>query len=41
MLKVVKFGGSSLASGETFNKVKKIIEADNSRRIVVVSEGFG
>ncbi len=37
MLKVVKFGGSSLASGETFNKVKKIIEADNSRRIVVVS----
>ena len=37
MLKVVKFGGSSLASGETFNKVKKIIEADSSRRIVVVS----
>lgn len=37
MLKVVKFGGSSLASGETFEKVKKIIEADSSRAIVVVS----
>ena len=37
MLKVVKFGGSSLASGESFAKVKKIIEADKSRRIVVVS----
>lgn len=37
MLKVVKFGGSSLASGESFAKVKRIVEADNSRRIVVVS----
>lgn len=37
MIKVVKFGGSSLASGESFAKVKKIIEADNSRSIVVVS----
>jgi hypothetical protein len=37
MIKVVKFGGSSLASGESFAKVKKIIEADKSRRIVVVS----
>ncbi len=37
MLKVVKFGGSSLASGESFAKVKRIIEADKSRRIVVVS----
>ena len=37
MLKVLKFGGSSLASGETFEKVKNIIEADSSRRIVIVS----
>jgi aspartate kinase len=37
MIKVLKFGGSSLASGETFAKVKKIVEADPSRRIVVVS----
>ena len=37
MLKVLKFGGSSLASGETFEKVKKIVEADQSRAIVVVS----
>ena len=37
MLKVVKFGGSSLASAESFAKVKKIVEADPSRTIVVVS----
>ena len=37
MLKVLKFGGSSLASGESFEKVKKIINADPSRSIVVVS----
>jgi aspartate kinase len=37
MLKVVKFGGSSLADGSQFEKVKKIIEADESRSIVVVS----
>ena len=37
MLKVLKFGGSSLASGETFEKVKKIVEADSSRSIVIVS----
>ena len=37
MIKVLKFGGSSLASGETFAKVKKIVEADPSRAIVVVS----
>ncbi|MGM9666166.1 MAG: aspartate kinase [Eubacteriales bacterium] len=37
MLKVVKFGGSSLASGESFEKVKKIVNADPSRSIVVVS----
>ncbi len=37
MLKVCKFGGSSLASAETFQKVKAIIEKDDARRIVVVS----
>ena len=37
MLKVVKFGGSSLASAESFQKVKQIVEADKSRTVVVVS----
>ena len=37
MLKVVKFGGSSVAGADQFKKVKGIIEEDPSRRIVVVS----
>ena len=37
MLKAAKFGGSSVAGAEQFKKVKSIIEADPSRRIVVVS----
>lgn len=37
MLKVCKFGGSSLADEEEFLKVKNIIQADPSRRIIVVS----
>ena len=37
MQKVVKFGGSSLADSNQFKKVKAIIEADQSRSIVVVS----
>ncbi|MBQ9833217.1 MAG: aspartate kinase [Clostridia bacterium] len=37
MLKVAKFGGSSLADSNQFKKVKDIIMADDSRRIVVVS----
>ena len=37
MIKVVKFGGSSLASAEQFEKVGKIIRADESRRYVVPS----
>ena len=37
MLKTVKFGGSSLASAEQFQKVKAIIERDAARRYVVVS----
>lgn len=37
MRKVVKFGGSSLASAEQFKKAKEIICADSERRFVVPS----
>lgn len=37
MIKVVKFGGSSLASAKQFVKVADIIHADDSRRYVVPS----
>lgn len=37
MVKVVKFGGSSLASAEQFEKVGAIIRAEESRRYVVPS----
>ena len=37
MVKVVKFGGSSLASAEQFKKVGAIIRADETRRFVVPS----
>ena len=37
MLKVAKFGGSSVAGAAQFKKVKAIIEADPARKIVVVS----
>ncbi len=37
MIKVVKFGGSSLASAEQFKKVSAIIKADEARRYVVPS----
>ena len=37
MLKTVKFGGSSVAGAEQFRKVKAIVNADESRRVVVVS----
>ena len=37
MKKVVKFGGSSLASAEQFKKVGDIIRSDESRRYVVPS----
>ncbi|MDO4599674.1 MAG: aspartate kinase [[Ruminococcus] gnavus] len=37
MKKVVKFGGSSLASAEQFKKVGEIIQADHCRRYVVPS----
>ncbi|MFD2616064.1 aspartate kinase [Terrilactibacillus laevilacticus] len=36
-MKVVKFGGSSLASGEQVKKVFKIVTSDPERKIVVVS----
>ena len=37
MKKVVKFGGSSLASAEQFEKVGRIIRKDVSRRYVIPS----
>ena len=37
MIKVVKFGGSSLASAQQFAKVGKIITADKERRYVIPS----
>lgn len=37
MKKVVKFGGSSLASAEQFRKAGEIIHADKGRRFVVPS----
>lgn len=37
MLKVVKFGGSSLASASQFEKVGEIIRAEDSRRFVIPS----
>ena len=37
MIKAAKFGGSSVASREQFEKVRHIIEEDPDRRVVVVS----
>ncbi|WP_313802295.1 aspartate kinase [Cytobacillus sp.] len=36
-MKVVKFGGSSLASGKQIEKVFQIVQSDSERKIVVVS----
>lgn len=36
-MKVVKFGGSSLASGKQIEKVFNIVNADPERKIIVVS----
>ena len=36
-LKVLKFGGSSLADAEQFKKVAKIIKSEPERRYVVAS----
>ena len=37
MLKVLKFGGSSMADAAQFEKVRSIVTSDESRRVVVVS----
>lgn len=37
MIKITKFGGSSVANATQFAKVKQIIESDSARRFVVVS----
>ena len=37
MKKVVKFGGSSLASAEQFKKVANIVKAEDTRKYVVPS----
>ncbi|MBF0709636.1 MULTISPECIES: aspartate kinase [unclassified Gemella] len=37
MVKVSKFGGSSVASAEQFKKVKSIVQSDQARKLVVVS----
>ena len=37
MLKVLKFGGSSMADATQFAKIKAIVESDESRRVVIVS----
>lgn len=37
MIKVVKFGGSSVANAEMFQKVKNIVMQDDTRKFVVVS----
>lgn len=37
MIKITKFGGSSVANAEQFKKVKNIIQADPARRFVVIS----
>lgn len=36
-MKVLKFGGSSLASSEQFVKVKDIVQSDKEREVVIVS----
>ena len=37
MLKVTKFGGSSLCDSAGFSRVREIVLADPARRVVVVS----
>ena len=37
MVKVSKFGGSSVASAEQFKKVENIVTSDEARKFVVVS----
>ena len=37
MIKVVKFGGSSVANAKQFKKVKDIIDSDASRKFIITS----
>ena len=37
MLKVTKFGGSSLCDSAGFSRVREIVLADLARRVVIVS----
>ena len=37
MIKVAKFGGSSVANAKQFAKVKHIIDSDPSRKFIVTS----
>ena len=37
MIKICKFGGSSVASADQFRRVKEIVESDRDRRFIVVS----
>ena len=37
MIKVCKFGGSSLASSEQFKKIKNIVESHEERKVIVAS----
>ena len=37
MLKVTKFGGSSMADAGQYKKIRDILLADPARRVVVVS----
>jgi len=37
MIKVCKFGGSSVANSEQYKKIKNIVEADKERKIIVAS----
>ena len=37
MLKVLKFGGTSMADADQYRKIRDIVRSDPARRIVVVS----
>ena len=37
MLKVAKFGGSSMADAKQFEKVRDIVRADPARKVIIVS----
>ncbi|MCQ2554656.1 MAG: aspartate kinase [Clostridia bacterium] len=37
MIKVCKFGGSSVANGDQYRKIKEIVDSDKERKIIVAS----